>query len=72
MVTPIDAVRCGMGFDETGRWHTASVRRARLLREYGEAENVLAPARGAIYGLATGAVLWVGIAALVKMVLRLL
>lgn len=68
MVTPIDAVRCGMGFDETGHWHEARARRLRVRQPYGE-ESAMAPARGVIYGLAGSVVLWVAIAAIGKMLL---
>jgi hypothetical protein len=55
MVTPIDAVRNGMGFDEAGIWHEAKVLRMPAPRRD---DDPLAPARGAIYGLLASSVLW--------------
>lgn len=60
MVTPIDAVRYGMGFDETGHWHEAAPRFIPVRRSY-SGEDPLAPARGAIWGILAGAGLWVGL-----------
>jgi hypothetical protein len=57
MVTPINAVRCGTGFDEAGRWHEVSLR---LARKY-EDVDPLAPARGAIWGLLASGLLWTGL-----------
>lgn len=71
MVTPVDAVRSGMGFDEAGRWHRAKPRLVRVSRKYGDADP-LAPARGAIYGLAAGAVLWICLIFAAKALLRLI
>jgi hypothetical protein len=68
MVIPIDAVRCGAGFDAAGRWHEPrAVVREREAREEGAGD--LAPARGAVYGLLLSGVLWVGLAAVVRAVL---
>lgn len=69
-MTPVDAVRSGMGFDEAGRWHRAKPRLVRVSRLYGDADP-LATARGAIYGLAAGAVMWVGLIFIAKALLRL-
>jgi hypothetical protein len=55
MMTPVEAVRNGMGFDEVGRWHEAKVIRMPAPRRD---DDPLAPARGAIYGLLAGSVLW--------------
>lgn len=70
MVIPIDAVRCGMGFDERGRWHKENARQQRDSRQRGEGD-LLAPARGMIYGLAASGVLWIGLLSAGKLLLRL-
>lgn len=59
-----------MGFDETGRWHQARLRRSALARREPE-ENLMAPARGIIYGLMLSGFLWTGIVATGKLLLRL-
>lgn len=71
MVTPVDAVRSGMGFDEAGHWHRAKPRLVRASRKYGNTDPV-APARGAIYGIAVGAALWIGLILVAKALLRLI
>ena len=71
MVTPVDAVRGGMGFDEAGQWHRARPRLIRATRRYGD-EDPLAPVRGAIYGLVGGAILWIGLIIVAKALLRLM
>lgn len=70
MVTPVDAVRGGMGFDEAGRWHQAKPRVVRVSRLYGDTDP-LAPARGILYGLAGGAAMWLGLIFAAKALLRL-
>lgn len=70
MVTPVDAVRSGMGFDAAGRWHQARPRLVRVSRMYGS-EDPLAPVRGAIYGIVGGAVLWIGLILVARAILRL-
>lgn len=69
MVTPVDAVRSGMGFDQAGHWHQARPRLVPVSRKYGD-EDPLAAARGAIYGLVAGAVAWVGVILIVTALLR--
>jgi len=71
MVTPVDAVRSGMGFDATGRWHRAQPRLVLMSPRFRN-EDLLAPVRGAIYGIVAGAILWIGLIVVVKAVLRLI
>lgn len=71
MVTPIDAVRYGMGFDEAGCWHEASPRFTPARRKFGD-EDPLAPARGIVYGALASALLWVGIAAAARALFSIL
>jgi hypothetical protein len=56
MLTPLEAVRHGMGFDETGRWHRAKVLHMPAPRSD---NDPMAPARGAIYGVLASGVLWI-------------
>lgn len=58
MMTPIDAIATGMGFDETGRWHEA---RIGFMPAPRPDDDLMAPARGAICGLLGGGVLWFGL-----------
>lgn len=69
MVIPVDAVRSGMGFDAAGHWHRAKPRLVRASRT-GRDADPLAPARGVIYRLVAGIVLWIGIVFAVKALLR--
>ncbi|HTX40219.1 MAG TPA: hypothetical protein VMD25_00220 [Acidobacteriaceae bacterium] len=71
MVTPIDAVRCGMGFDERGHWHQARPRFIPAPRQSTD-QNPLAPAHGLVWGAVAGGVLWIGIIAAVRVLLHLL
>lgn len=71
MVTPVDAVRSGMGFDAAGHWHRARPRLVLASRKYGDAD-ALASARGAIYGILAGAALWIGLFFTARALLRLL
>ncbi|HTV82030.1 MAG TPA: hypothetical protein VME18_05225 [Acidobacteriaceae bacterium] len=71
MVTPVDAVRGGMGFDEAGRWHQAKPRLVCASRRYGDADP-LAAARGAICGLVAGAALWIVLIFAAGVLLRLI
>jgi hypothetical protein len=71
MVAPVDAVRSGMGFDEAGHWHRAKPRLVRASRKFGDADP-LAPARGTICGVVTGAALWVGLIFVARILLRLI
>jgi hypothetical protein len=70
MVSPIDAINSGMGFDEAGRWHSARPAFFPARRRESD-ESPLAPARGAIYGLLIGGAMWIGIIALVRVFIRL-
>lgn len=69
MVTPIDAVRCGMGFDERCRWHQGALRGRRISSRKAEDEG-LALVRGMAFGLLFSALLWIGIIAAAKFLLR--
>lgn len=71
MVTPIDAVRCGMGFDARGHWHEARPRFIPAPRRIGD-EDSLAPARGVLFGVVAGSLLWIGIIAAARALLHLL
>jgi hypothetical protein len=71
MMTPVDAVRSGMGFDKAGHWHRAKPRLVRAARKYGDADP-LAPARGVFYGLAAGTVLWIALIIAARALLRLI
>lgn len=62
MMTPVEAVRCGMGFDQAGRWHRERRRFIPTPRKFGD-EDPLAPARGLAWGLLAGLGLWAGIIA---------
>jgi hypothetical protein len=70
MMTPVDAVRSGMGFDKAGHWHRAKPRVIRFSGRYGDAD-ALAPVRGALYGMLGGALLWIGLILAAKALLRL-
>ncbi|MGB9145567.1 MAG: hypothetical protein WCC14_07085 [Acidobacteriaceae bacterium] len=71
MVTPIDAVRCGMGFDTRGHWHEARPRFIPAPRE-SRNEDPLALSRGLLWGLLGGGMLWIGIIAAARVLLHLL
>ena len=69
MVIPIDAVRYDAGLDGFGRWHRATEYRS---SEGEEAErDMMAPVRGAVYGLLLSGVLWVGLVAAARGLLTL-
>jgi hypothetical protein len=68
MVTPIDAFATGMGFDKTGRWHEA---RTRFMPVPTPDDDVMAPARGAIYGLLGGGLLWFGLIVVARILISL-
>lgn len=66
MVTPIDAVRFHSNFGEAVPW-------LRAQRRYGPSEpdnENISPARGAVFGLLLGALMWVGIIACVRALFR--
>jgi hypothetical protein len=71
MVTPIDAVRSGMGFDPSGRWHEA---KAPYLPAHRRASDIdpNATARGAALGILIGGVMWVGILVALRALLHAL
>jgi hypothetical protein len=69
MVTPVEAVRNGMGFDEAGRWHEAKVLHMPAARRD---DDPLAPARGVIYGLLASSALWALLLLAVHILHRLL
>lgn len=71
MVTPIDAVRCGMGFDARGHWHEARPRFIPAPGKIGDNDS-LAPARAAFWGVVAGGILWIGIIAASRALLHLL
>lgn len=71
MVTPIEAIRGGMGFDAAGHWHEAKTVRWPA-RRWSTAEDPGVPARGAILGIVLGGILWVGLIAGVRALLHLL
>lgn len=71
MVTPIEAIRGGMGFDAAGRWHEARTIRWSAGR-WNSPENEGSPARGAVLGVVLGGLLWVGLIAGVRALLHLL
>ncbi len=70
MVTPIDAVRYGMGFDASGHWHRARPRFIPAPKRLGD-EDSLAPARGVLLGMIAGGILWIGIIAAARALLHL-
>lgn len=67
MVTPIDAVRFHSTFGEADFWFRGEARDS--LSELDERN--LAPARGAVLGIAVGGLLWVGLIAAFRAVLSL-
>lgn len=69
MVTPVDAVRYGVGFEDAGRWQKVD---AGFIPAERQEEEAAAPVRGAVLGLLLSSVLWVGIIVAVRIVLRLI
>lgn len=69
MVTPIDAVHSGMGFDTTGHWHEARIAWLNTRPRESDDERS-APVRGIFYGLVLSGVLWVGIIAGVRAIIH--
>lgn len=61
MVTPINAVHFHSDFGEADPWL-----RDESARSYQPDEETFAPARGAMFGLVLGALMWVGIIAGVR------
>ncbi len=70
MVTPVDAVRSGMGFDAAGHWHRARQRLVVVTRKYGDGDP-LAPVRGAMNGFVAGAIFWIALICIAKALLHL-
>jgi hypothetical protein len=70
MVIPIDAIRYGAGFDAAGQWHEPQAD-FMAAEERAQAAEILAPARGAAYGLLLSGVLWVGLAAATRALLTM-
>jgi hypothetical protein len=66
---PTEAIHTGMGFDEAGCWHQAKVLYMPARRSDGD---LLAPARGAIYGLLASGALWALILGAVHILHKLL
>ncbi|HEX4006212.1 MAG TPA: hypothetical protein VHX60_08560 [Acidobacteriaceae bacterium] len=66
MMTPVEAVRAGMGFDQAARWHEAKVSFFPARRSKGE--DPIAPARGAIFGLLLSAGMWVGLVGIARLI----
>jgi hypothetical protein len=71
MVIPIDAIRYGVGFDATGHWHEANADYPPS-QEQEAGREVMAPARGAVYGMLLSGILWVGLVAAARGVLTLI
>lgn len=69
MVIPIDAVHYSAGYDSAYRWHEA---KASFIPAEPRANDPLASARGAIYGLLIGGALWVGLILAVRVVFNLI
>ena len=61
MVTPIDAVRFHASFGEADFWPCAEGRYGAVEDKQEPYEEHLAPARGAMLGLALGGLMWVGL-----------
>lgn len=70
MVIPINAFRCGVGFDAAGQWHEP---KADYLpdEEHEAGLELMGPARGAAWGLLVSAVLWVGLVGTARAILML-
>jgi hypothetical protein len=71
MLISIDAIRYGAGYDAAGHWHEgrADVRSAAELEQD---EKLIAPARGAIYGILLSSLMWVGLLAAMRGLLALI
>jgi hypothetical protein len=71
MLISIDVIRYGAGYDAAGHWHEAKA--DCVSQQEQEAERgIMAPARGAIWGLVLSGVLWIGLVAAVRGVLTLI
>lgn len=71
MVISIDAVHYGAELDATAYWH-AAVAEAMPEQQPEQTADVVAPARGAIYGLLLSGAMWVGLIAAGRAVLMLM
>jgi hypothetical protein len=71
MVIPIDAFRYSVGFDAAGQWHEAKADYQPEQEREAEIE-LIAPARGAVWGLLASAVLWVGLVGAARAILTLI
>jgi hypothetical protein len=71
MVTPIDAVHSGMGFDQAGRWHEARVA-YRSAEQSNSDDAPGSPMRGIFYGLLFSAVLWIALIAAARAIFSLI
>jgi hypothetical protein len=71
MVIPIDALRCGVGFDAAGIWHEAESD-YRPGRDREAEIELMAPARGAAWGLLASAVLWAGLVGAARAIFTLI
>lgn len=67
MMTPIDAVRCDLGFSESAHWRSAQVR---FLPAERTEDDPHALARGVVWGAALSAVLWVGLIAVARVAIH--
>ena len=71
MLISIDVIRYGAGYDAAGHWHEAKADYV-APQEQEQERAIMAPARGAIWGLVLSGVLWVGLVAAVRGVLTLI
>jgi hypothetical protein len=71
MVISIDAVRYSAEMDATTCWH-ATVAETMPEEELEQEAEILAPARGALYGLLLSTAMWVGVVAAARAVLTLM
>jgi len=70
MVIPIDAFRYAVGFDAAGQWHEAKADYLPEQERQAEIE-LMAPARGAVWGFLVSTILWVGLVAAARALLTL-
>lgn len=69
MVIPINTIRYGAGLDALGEWYNAQQKY--LSEVETEGRRVMAPARGAAWGLLASLVLWLGLIEGVRVVMML-
>ena len=70
MVIPIEAFRYGVGTDAAGQWHETKADYKPDQERDAEIE-LMAPARGAVWGLVASAILWVGLVGAARLLLTL-